>query len=92
MNGKIAKSVTNIYGETGQSTIIYEFDTDKIKVSETKYSYKTDIKKVRSDKDMLLDYNISYFIDFKGNLIGKEMSDRIDIFKKFAEVVPFELK
>lgn len=39
VNGKIAKSVTNIYGETGQSTIIYEFDTDKIKVSETKYSY-----------------------------------------------------
>ena len=34
VNGKIAKSVTNIYGETGQSTIIYEFDTDKIKVSE----------------------------------------------------------
>ena len=92
VNGKIAKSVTNIYGETGQSTIIYEFDTDKIKVSETKYSYKSDIKKIRSDKDMLLDYNISYSIDFKGNFIGKEMPDRIDIFKKFAEVVPFELK
>ena len=41
---------------------------------------------------MLLDYNISYSIDFKGNFIGKEMPDRIDIFKKFAEVVPFELK
>lgn len=53
VNGKIAKSVTNIYGETGQSTIIYEFDTDKIKVSETKYFIKTDIKNVRSDKDVL---------------------------------------
>lgn len=40
VNGKITKSVTSIYGETGQATITYEFDTDIIKVLETKYSYK----------------------------------------------------
>lgn len=92
VNGKITKSVTRIYGETGQATITYEFDTDKIKVLETKYSYKTTIENVKSDKDMKLDYEISYFIDFKGNLIGKEIPDKIDIFKEFKDAVPFELK
>lgn len=92
VNGKITKSVTSIYGETGQATITYEFDTDKIKVLETKYSYKTTIENVKSDKDMKLDYEISYFIDFKGNLIGKEIPDKIDIFKEFKDAVPFELK
>lgn len=91
VNGKITKSVTRIYGETGQATIIYEFGTDKIKVLETKYSYKSGIENVKSNEDMQLDYEISYFIDFKGNLIGKEMLDKIDIFKEFNEVVPFEL-
>lgn len=92
VNGKISKSVTSIYGETGQATIIYEFETNKIKVSETKYSYKSGIENVKSDEDMQLDYEMSYLIDFKGNLIGKEIPERIDIFKEFKEVVPFELK
>lgn len=92
VNSKITKSVTSIYGETGQATITYEFDEDKIKVFETKYSYKTTIESVKSDKDMKLDYEISYFIDFKGNLIGEEIPDRIDIFKEFKDTVPFELK
>lgn len=91
VNGKISKSVTSIYGETGQAKIIYEFETDKIKVLETKYSYKSGIENVKSDEDMQLDYEISYFIDFKGNLMGKEIPERIDIFKEFQGVVPFEL-
>jgi|SRR5690606_2393953 len=91
VNGKISKSVTSIYGETGQGVVIYEFETDKIKVMETKYSYKSGIENVKSNEDMQLDYEISYFIDFRGNLIGKEIPERIDIFKEFQEVVPFEL-
>lgn len=91
VNGKIIKSVTSIYGETGQAKIIYEFETDKIKVLETKYSYKSGIENVKSDEDMQLDYEISYFIDFKGKLLGKEIPDRIDIFKEFKEAIPFEL-
>ena len=91
VNGKIIKSDTSIYGETGQAKIIYEFETDKIKVLETKYSYKSGIENIKSDEDMQLDYEISYFIDFKGNLLGKEIPDRIDIFKEFKEAIPFEL-
>lgn len=91
VNGKITKSVISVYGETGQATIVYEFETDKIKVLETKYSYKSGIENIKSDEDMQLDYEISYFIDLKGNLIGKEIPDRIDIFKEFKDTVPFEL-
>lgn len=92
VNSKIFKSVTRVYGETGQAIIIYEFDTDRIKVIETKYSYKTGIENVKSDKDMQLDYEIDYFIDYEGNLIGEEIQNRIDIFKEFKDVVQFELK
>jgi hypothetical protein len=90
--GNIVKSVTNIYGETGQASIVYKFEANRIKVLETKYYYKTEIENVKLDEDMQLDYEISYFIDFKGNIIGKEIPNRIDIFKEFKEVVPFKLK
>lgn len=91
VNGKITKSVVSIYAGTWQATIVYHFETNRIKVLETKYYYKTEIENVKSDEDMQLDYERSYFIDFKGNLIGKEIPDRIDIFKEFKEVVPFQL-
>lgn len=90
VNGKIIKSNTSIYGETGQAKIIYEFQVDKIKVFEAKYSYKSTLENVKSEEDMLLDYETSYFIDFDGNLLGEE-AIRIDIFKEFKAVVPFEI-
>ena len=40
---------------------------------------------------MILNYEIIYFIDFKGNPIEEVPPFRIDIFKEFSEVVPFEL-
>lgn len=92
VNNRITKSIIGIYAGTWQATIIYEFEMDKIKVFETKYFYKTELENVKSDEDMQLDYEISYFIDFKGNLIGKEIPGRIDIFNEFKEIVPFELK
>ncbi len=77
MNGKIIKSVTSIYGEKGHATITMNLTT---------------IESIKSDKDMKLDSEISYFIDFKGNLIGEKITDRIDIFKEFKDAVQFELK
>ena len=91
VNGKISKSITSIYGETGQATIIYEFGDEKIKVLETKYSYKSRIEEVGSDSDMSLDYRISYFIDYDGKVVGAEAPEHIDIFREFQRVVPFEL-
>jgi hypothetical protein len=92
VNGKITKSITSIYASTWQMSIEYDFQKDKIKVLESKYSYKTEIENVRSNEDMNLDYEISYFIDFEGKIIGKSVSDRIDIFEEFKAIVPFELE
>ena len=91
VNGKISKSITTVYGETAQATIIYEFEAQKIKVLETKYSYKRMIEDVESDNDMSLDYRISYFIDYDGKFVGAEAPEHIDIFREFKRVVPFEL-
>lgn len=92
VSGKIAKCVTNLFGETGQAMIVYEFEANRIKVLETKYVYKTELKNVKSDKDIELDYEISYLIDFKGNVIGKPIQNRMDIFEELKKTVPFELK
>ncbi len=91
VNGKISKSITTVYGETAQATIIYEFGAEKIKVLETKYSYKRMLEDVESDSDMSLDYRISYFIDYDGKVVGAEAPEHIDIFREFQRVVPFEL-
>jgi hypothetical protein len=92
VSGKIVKGVTNIFGETGQVMIVFEFEANRIKVLESKYNYKTELKNVKSEKDMELEYGISYFIDFKGNVIGKPIQNRIDIFEELKKTVPFELK
>lgn len=91
VNGKISKSITSIYGETGQATIIYEFGAEKIKVLEYKYSYKRRIEDVESDRDLSLEYRISYFINYDGKVVGGEAPEHIDIFQEFQRVVPFEL-
>lgn len=91
VNGKISKSITALYGETGQATIVYEFGAEKIKVVETKYSYKCTIEDVGSDNDLLLDYRISYFINYNGELVGAELPKHMDIFQEFQRVVPFEV-
>lgn len=91
IDGKIDRSDINIYAGTWQAIIIYEFQTDKIKVFEKKYIYKTVIEDVNSLEDMQIDYEIVYFIDFNGSIIGKDMPNRIDIYKEFIKAVPFEI-
>ena len=71
---------------------IYEFDPNFIKVLETKFYYKTEIENVISENDMQLIYEHQYMIDYEGNLIGEIIPERIDIFKEFKDIVPFELK
>jgi len=90
-NGRIIKSVTNIYAGTWQVSIYYKFLKDKIEVIESKFLYNTEIENVKSLDDMQLDYKITYFIDFNGNLLEKKNINRLDIFNEFKEVVPFKL-
>ena len=91
VNGIISSCITNVYGESGQATIEYKFEADRIQVKETKYSYKTRIENVRSEKDIQLDCERSYYIDFNGRVIGDSLQDRIDIYEKFKSAVPLEL-
>ena len=90
-NGEITKSITNVYAGTRQATIVHDFGLEKIKITETKYFYTTEIENVQTEEDLHLDYEIVYFIDLEGNLIDNEINDRIDIFREFKETVPFEL-
>lgn len=46
---------------------------------------------MNSLEDMQIDYEIVYFIDFNGSIIGKDMPNRIDIYKEFIKAVPFEI-
>lgn len=91
-NGKVVKCSTNVYGETGQATIVYQFESNRIKVSETKYSYRKELENLKFDEDMRLDYKKSYLIDFKGNIIGQPIQVRTDIFQEIETTVRFELK
>lgn len=46
---------------------------------------------MESDSDLSLDYKISYFINYNGEIVGAEAPEHIDIFQEFQRVVPFEL-
>lgn len=89
---KIKESTITIYGETGQAKIIYSFSSDLINVTEKKFAYKEDLKKVSSDKDMKVKNEITYTIDLNGKLIGYADKEKIDVFQEFKKVVPFEIK
>lgn len=91
VNGEIAESTTTIYGEMGKATVTYKFEKDRIKVSETQYSYKTHVVDLKSDSDIQVSKQLSYYVDFNGNVIGDPVPDRVDIFREFKQAVPFKL-
>jgi hypothetical protein len=91
-NGKISNSVIKIYTGTGQVSVTYEFQNDKIKVTEERWFYNTEIQNVKSDHDMTLDRKLSYFIDFEGNVIGEIPLEITAVFIDFKNVVPFHIK
>ena len=92
ISDKIQESTINVYGETGQAKIIYVFLPNQIKVSEKEFTYKEDLKKVNSEKDIKLKKEITYIIDYNGVPIGNADKERLDIFKEYKKAVPFELK
>jgi len=93
VDGKIAESLIEIYGEMGQVKINYSFLGDSIKVDEKQYSYKTHyFMYVETSDDIVLDKELTYYLDMDGNIIGTPVEDRINIFKEFKETVPFELE
>lgn len=92
INGKIKKCTINIYGEMGQTEIIYIFKSDKINVTQENFAYLTDGDSINTQK--WTSKKISYTVDFNGLLIGsKNDSEEIhNIFQDIQKSVPFELK
>lgn len=92
VGGRIKECEITVYGETGQSKIVYIFSDNKIDVSEKQLTYNTSLENTKSDKDMKVKKEITYVLDLNGNPIGKADVDRADIFSEFKKVVPLEIK
>lgn len=90
-NRKIKRGVINVYGETGQAKIYYDFQPDRINVTQQTYFYKKQIEDVKTDEDMTPQEEIVYSMDYSGNLLEPTEQERIDIFLKFKEIVPWKL-
>ena len=89
---KIKKSEIKLFGEREQTSIQFDFLTNKIKIIEITYGYKKSIDKVKSNMDMTKQKEITYVIDYNGVPIGNADKERLDIFQEFKKAVPFELK
>lgn len=92
VNGKIHESQIEAFGEMGRLIITYTFSDNKIVVNEKYYKYKVYFTEIKSEDDIVLESEQVYCLDMDGNVIGTPVDDRIDIFGKFKEVVPFELE
>lgn len=91
-NGKILESIINLYSGTGKKEIEYLFEKDRIKVVEKYFIYLTELENVKSDDDIELTKEQTYYINYSGNVIGNPVEDRIDIFSEFKKEIPFTIK
>jgi hypothetical protein len=91
LQGKIVLSQINIYGEMGQTKIVYEFADNQIKVTEKDYQYEVEFMLV-TDKDIKLIKDFSYTMNMEGIPLEKVDSNRVDVFQEFRQVVPFILR
>lgn len=92
VNGKIKRCITNIYGEMGQTEIIYLFKNDHINVTQEDYKYSTEGDSINTQK--WTSEKLSYTIDLNGLLIKSAVDQEkiIDVFGEVQKSVPFELK
>ena len=91
IKGRIRDVKWEIFGETGQATIYYNFlPNGTVKVREKRSSYDSGMQYVRSDKDMHLKKIIEYQLDTNGVLLSKT-KDIMSVFEEFKKVVPLDL-
>ncbi|PUZ22570.1 hypothetical protein GA0116948_109172 [Chitinophaga costaii] len=93
IDGRISDAKWDIFGETGQSIILYSFlKNGTVKAFEKNYTYKTDLTEVKSEKDMHLKNSLQYVLDTSGKLLSKiNNKDFVDVFTDFKKTVPFRL-
>lgn len=82
-----------IYGETGQVVILYQFlKNGTIRVAEKRYDYKTNLGEVHSEKDMYLKSSLLYILDNNGEPIAKIKDKNFNnLFVYFKQKIPFIL-
>jgi hypothetical protein len=91
IKGSIRDVEWEIFGETGQATIYYNFlPNGTVKVREKRSSYDSGMQYVRSDKDVHLKKIIEYQLDTNGVLLSKT-KDIMSVFGEFKKVVPLDL-
>lgn len=89
--GKIAKCLLNIYGETGQSNIIYNFIDNLVKIDNKIYKYKTDL--YRAKDGMKLENEFNYILNSEGNSLNGQAAEKdIEVYKDLKKYIPFELR
>ncbi|KAF2339780.1 hypothetical protein [Flavobacterium tistrianum] len=92
IDGKIKRCTINIYGEMGQTEIIYVFKNNEIQVAQENQTYSTEGDSINRQKWQ--SEKISYTIDYSGLLI-KSRADQekiTNIFEEVHKVIPFDLK
>lgn len=88
LNDSVQKIKIDIYTSMWKYDLLYLFDKTYIKVTERTYN----IVNVHSGGGIELIKTLSYRMDNNGVPFEKTDSNRIDIFQKFKQVVPFVLK
>ncbi|MCX6148119.1 MAG: hypothetical protein NTW25_12860 [Candidatus Kapabacteria bacterium] len=90
-NKNIVNAELNIYGETGQSNIYFEF-SKPIKVKEKQYYYPNGITKSSEKNGIILKNQNTYIIDSNGNISPKNNQNILEVYKYFQNNIPFHLK
>lgn len=88
---KILECVIFVYGETGQSKIIYKFRNKQIFVNEYNYLYTKSISEIKNKSEIKLSSTRNYVLDYQGNFIGKTLKKYMNIFEDIKKNVLFEL-
>jgi|GEM_PF-2495022 hypothetical protein len=95
-NGKIKKITFIAFGETGQYRMTYTFlKNGSILLCEKDFSYPRGIDSVLTEKDMHLDIDTCFSIDYEGKKIGSVEKDStfmgVGYLAEIKKIVPFAL-
>lgn len=91
-NNQIKTCKINVYGETGQTEIIYEFEADHIFVIKKRQTYTTDLEHTTA-QNSIIQKDIHYSINYSGKYMeNRNDANKFDeIYLEMKKVVPFKI-
>ena len=93
VNNVVNKIEITFFGETGKAFYSYQFQNDTINVVQQRFNYRTNLKEVKSEKDIVKGERIAFTTDLQGKLISGTNSEAdLTTFFELKKVVPFSLK